>query len=49
MTYQNNFTLPIELHEQIAVEGFDVLLDLIRIIDNAVVSIRFLDAEASVF
>jgi hypothetical protein len=40
MTYRNNFTLPAELLEQIAVEGFDVLPYLIRIIDNAAVSIR---------
>ena len=42
MTCQNNFTLPVELLEQIAVEGFDVLPDLIRIIDNAAVSISSL-------
>ncbi len=35
MTYQSDFTLPTELLEQIAVEGFDVLPDLIRIIVNA--------------
>jgi len=40
MTYQNNFTLPAELLEQIAVEGFDVLPDLIRIIDNASVQVE---------
>ncbi len=34
MTYQSDFTLPTELLEQIAVEGFDVLPDLIRIIVN---------------
>ena len=49
MTYRNNFTLPVELLEQIAVEGFDVFPDLIRIIDNPAVSIStlsicFLDA-----
>ena len=51
MTYRSNFTSPVELLEQIAVEGFDVFLDLIRIIDNAAVSIStlsicFLDAAS---
>lgn len=35
MTYQSDFTLTTELLDQIAVEGFDVLPDLIRIIVNA--------------
>ena len=35
MTYQSDFTLPTELLEQISVEGFAVLPDLIRIIVNA--------------
>ena len=40
MTCQNNFTLPAELLEQIAVEGFDVFPDLIKIIDNAAVQVE---------
>ena len=35
MTYQGDFTLPSELLEQIAAEGFDVLPELIRIVVNA--------------
>ena len=35
MTYQKDFTLPTELLEQIAVEGLDVLPELIRIVINA--------------
>jgi len=35
MTYQGDFTLPPELLEQIAVQGFDVLPELIRIVINA--------------
>jgi len=35
MTYQDNFTLPSELLEQIADQGFDVLPELIRIVINA--------------
>lgn len=31
MTYQSDFTLPNELLEQIATQGFDVLPELIRI------------------
>lgn len=34
MTYQNNFTLPGELLEQIATEGFDVLPEMIRLLIN---------------
>ena len=34
MTYQANYTLPIELLEQIAADGLDALPDLIRIIIN---------------
>ncbi len=37
MIYQIDFTLPTELLEQIALEGFDVLPDLIRIIVNAAI------------
>ena len=32
MTYQTNCTLPEEILEQIAAEGFDVLPELIRIL-----------------
>jgi hypothetical protein len=32
MTYQGDFTLPLELLEHIAVQGFDVLPELIRIV-----------------
>ena len=35
MTYQSDFTLPSELLEQIASQGFDVLPELIRIVINA--------------
>ncbi len=35
MTYQGDFTLPPELLEQIATQGFDVLPELIRIVINA--------------
>ena len=35
MTYQSDFTLPSELLEQIATQGFDVLPELIRIVINA--------------
>jgi transposase-like protein len=35
MTYQNDFTLPSEILEQIAAEGFDFLPELIRIVINA--------------
>jgi putative transposase len=35
MTYQSDFTLPSELLEQIAAEGFEVLPELIRIVINA--------------
>src|SRR3990170_5892447 len=35
MTYQGDFTLPSELLEQIATQGFDVLPELIRIVLNA--------------
>jgi putative transposase len=35
MTYQGDFTLPSELLEQIASQGFDVLPELIRIVINA--------------
>jgi transposase-like protein len=35
MTYQGDFTVPSELLEQIATQGFDVLPELIRIVINA--------------
>jgi transposase-like protein len=35
MTYQNDFTLPSALLEQIASQGFEVLPELIRIVINA--------------
>jgi putative transposase len=35
MTYQGDFTVPSELLEQIAAQGFDVLPELIRIVINA--------------
>jgi transposase-like protein len=35
MTYQSNCTLPTELLEQIAAQGFDILPEMIRIVMNA--------------
>ena len=35
MTYENDFTLPSEMLEQIATLGFDVLPELIMIVINA--------------
>jgi len=35
MTYQGDFTLPTELLEQIAANGFDQLPELIRVVVNA--------------
>ncbi|MBE0411599.1 MAG: IS256 family transposase, partial [Anaerolineales bacterium] len=40
MTYQEDFTLPSELLEQIASEGFDFLPELIRILVNAAMQIE---------
>ena len=37
MTYQNDCTLPPEILEQIAEQGFDFLLEIIRIVINAVI------------
>jgi hypothetical protein len=34
MTYQDDFTLPPELLEQIAIQGFDIIPELIRIVVN---------------
>ena len=39
MTYQNDFTLPSELLEQIASEGLDFLPELVRILINAATQI----------
>ena len=49
MTDRNNFTLPVELLEQIAFDSFDVLPDLIKIIGNAAVSIRSWMPKYSLF
>jgi len=35
MTYQEDFTLPAELLEQVSTQGFDILPELIRIVVNA--------------
>jgi putative transposase len=35
MTYREDFTLPPEMLEQIASQGFEVLPDLIRVVVNA--------------
>ncbi len=35
MTYQEDFTLPAELLEQVSTQGFDVLPELIRVVVNA--------------
>jgi putative transposase len=35
MTYQSDFTLPSEILEQIAEQGFDFLPELVRIVINA--------------
>jgi len=40
MTYQDDFTLPTELLEQIASAGFDFLPELIRILVNAAMQIE---------
>jgi transposase-like protein len=40
MTYAPNYTLPTELLEQIAAEGFDALPDLIRIIVNTAMQVE---------
>jgi putative transposase len=40
MTYQGDFTLPTELLEQIASQGFDYLPELIRILVNAAMQIE---------
>ena len=40
MTYQDDFTLPTELLEQIASEGFDVLPELIRQLINTAMQLE---------
>lgn len=40
MTYQDHFTLPTELLEQIVTEGFDALPELIRVLLNAAMHIE---------
>ncbi len=40
MTYQDDFTLPTELLEQIASEGFDFLPELVRILVNAAMRVE---------
>jgi putative transposase len=40
MTYQEDFTLPAELLEQIASEGFDFIPELIRILVNSAMQIE---------
>ena len=39
MTYQEDFTLPSEMLEQIASQGFDILPELIRIVINAAMQV----------
>jgi transposase-like protein len=40
MTYQDHFTVPDEILQQIATEGFDVLPELIRVLMNAAMQIE---------
>ena len=40
MTYQNDFTLPTEILEQIADEGFDILPELIRQLINTAMQLE---------
>lgn len=40
MTYQEDFTLPTELYEQIAEQGFDILPELIRVMINNTMQIE---------
>ena len=40
MTYQEDFTLPTELLEQLSTEGFEFLPELIRILVNAAMRIE---------
>jgi hypothetical protein len=49
MTYQGDFTLPSELLEQIAAQGFDVLPELIRIVINAAMQAERQQYLASMF
>jgi len=40
MTYQEDFTLPTELLEQVSQQGFDILPELIRIVVNAAMQVE---------
>ena len=40
MTYENDYTIPEEIMEQICSEGFDALPELIRIVLNAAMYIE---------
>jgi len=40
MTYQEDFTLPIELLEQIAEQGFDFIPELLRVMMNSAMQIE---------
>ena len=40
MTYQEDFTLPSEMLEQIASQGFDILPELIRIVINTAMKVE---------
>lgn len=40
MTYQEDFTLPIEILEQVAVQGLDFLPELIRIVINSAMQVE---------
>ena len=40
MTYTEDFTLPAEMLEQIATQGFDILPELIRIVINTAMQVE---------
>jgi len=40
MTYQDNFTLPTEILEQVAEQGLDFLPELIRIVVNRAMQVE---------
>ena len=40
MTYQDDFTLPAVLREQIAAQGLDFLLELIRFVINTAMQVE---------
>jgi len=40
MTYENNYTIPEEIMEQICEQGFDALPELMRIVLNAAMYIE---------